>query len=468
MAEHLHLGVPILLKTLDKSSGVDPAVLERFRREARILARLNHEHIIRVLDFGETGPVLHISFEYYQGSNLRQALADGRLSERDKRDILVRIAGGLAFAHENCIIHRDIKPENILVGRAGEIKIADFGLALPSGEGRVTEAASVVGTPGYLSPEQIRGEPPSPQSDLFSLGILACELFSGSNPFMGEDVGATINNILTREIDLEKIGVPDDLRSVISALLARDPNARTRSSRALLRQLGVATPEVKRSGRRRRPLWIVLLFAPLIVAGLVVAYRALNRSESEPPKQLQKTGEPLPLAGPAPRRERPAEPAASGRNGRPGKVPGSAPGTLFIHALPWAEIYINSEKIDTTSIKDSLRLAPGTYEVRLQHPAFPPHEQRLEIRSNSTTLYTVDLDTLFGYLIPRVYPWGRIYVDEQYRGHTPLAGPIVLQPGEHRLRVINPGYRPVRRTVNTIRGDTLTIDLELEALNGDR
>jgi hypothetical protein len=139
-------------------------------------------------------------------------------------------------------------------------------------------------------------------------------------------------------------------------------------------------------------------------------------------------------------------------------------GTLFVQALPWAELYIDSIKYDTTPLQDSIRLEPGAHAIRLYHPAYPAHEQQVRIGAGETALVRIDLDTLFSYLIPRVYPWGRIYIDSIYWGQTPLAGPIVLPPGEHQIRVTNPDYGAVQRSIRTARRETLVVDFNMEDL----
>jgi len=172
LADHIFLGKKIFLKTLDEEKLPDPAVLERFKREAKILARLEHPNVIKVLDFGTKKNFFYISFECFESSNLRQLLRQSSLNNDDKENLTAQICRALLYVHGKKITHRDLKPENILTDSGLNLKIADFGLAVIKGGSDLTEASSVVGTPAYMSPEQISGKRVQPQSDLFSLGII--------------------------------------------------------------------------------------------------------------------------------------------------------------------------------------------------------------------------------------------------------------------------------------------------------
>jgi len=201
LANHKYLGKKIILKTLDTQKISDPAVLNRFKREAKILAKLDHPNIIKVLDFGTHKNHFYLSFEYFVSRNLRELFNSTEISNSEKKSLFIQLIKALNIAHSQSIIHRDIKPENILVNDSLELKIADFGLAIQKDENLMTSKSSIVGTPAYMSPEQIKGEKLTPQSDMFSLGIVVFELFSGFNPFLGKDINETINCILTFDED---------------------------------------------------------------------------------------------------------------------------------------------------------------------------------------------------------------------------------------------------------------------------
>ena len=158
LANHIFLGKKIILKSLNVSTVSDNQKIERFKREAKILAKLDHPNIIKVLDFGMHGDFFYISFEYFESKNLRQILQKENLNDEEKRNLVIQLFAGLEYAHNNGIIHRDLKPENILLGENHLLKISDFGLAQAESENFVTAQYSIVGTPSYMSPEQISGE----------------------------------------------------------------------------------------------------------------------------------------------------------------------------------------------------------------------------------------------------------------------------------------------------------------------
>jgi serine/threonine protein kinase len=177
----------VALKVLPAKPGADPAFAERFGREARALAAMNHPHIVNVYDFGQLPTLSYFVMEYVDGVNLRQLQQAARLSPREALAIVPQVCEALQFAHDRGIVHRDIKPENILVDKQGRVKIADFGLAKlirPEAGGiALTETRHAVGTPQYMAPEQVE----KPQSvdhraDIYSLGVVFYEMLTGELP----------------------------------------------------------------------------------------------------------------------------------------------------------------------------------------------------------------------------------------------------------------------------------------------
>jgi tRNA A-37 threonylcarbamoyl transferase component Bud32 len=177
----------VALKILSESLAEDPAFAERFSREARMLARLNHPGIVTVYDFGKEGELFYLMMEYVDGVNLREAMAAGTFSASEALAIVPKICEALQFAHETGVLHRDIKPENILLDERGRVKIADFGIAKllgdKAGHATLTAHGSAVGTPHYMAPEQL--ETPKnidERADIYSLGVVFYELLTGQLP----------------------------------------------------------------------------------------------------------------------------------------------------------------------------------------------------------------------------------------------------------------------------------------------
>jgi serine/threonine protein kinase len=186
-ARQVRLDRLVALKVLPPEAGRDPSFAERFTREARALARLNHPHIVGVHDFGEHDGLFYFIMEYVDGANLRRLLADGPLSPALALQIVPQICDALQYAHEEGIVHRDIKPENILLDQKGRVKIADFGLAKLLGQApthtRLTASRQVMGTPHYMAPEQMeRPLTVDHRADIYSLGVVFYEMLTGELP----------------------------------------------------------------------------------------------------------------------------------------------------------------------------------------------------------------------------------------------------------------------------------------------
>ncbi|MHC4812434.1 MAG: serine/threonine-protein kinase [Planctomycetota bacterium] len=177
----------VALKILPPQVGQDPSFAERFRREAKTLAQLNHPHVVTVHDFGEQGGYFYLLMEFVDGMNLRQMLEMGQLSAAEALNIVPQVCDALQFAHEQGIVHRDIKPENILIDQRGQVHIADFGLAKIMGRSpqdvTLTQTHHRLGTPHYMAPEQV--EQPAQvdhRADIFSLGVVFYEMLTGQLP----------------------------------------------------------------------------------------------------------------------------------------------------------------------------------------------------------------------------------------------------------------------------------------------
>src|SRR5262245_34234022 len=178
---------PVAIKVLHRSLAGDAGFVERFRREARAAASLNHQNIVAVHDWGSVDGIYYMVMEYVAGRSVRELLnQEGVLASAQAVDVLEQTLAALQHAHRQGIVHRDIKPENLMVTRDGVVKVADFGLARAFADAQITEAGTVTGTVQYLAPEQLQGEPADPRTDLYALGIVAFELVTGRLPFTGE------------------------------------------------------------------------------------------------------------------------------------------------------------------------------------------------------------------------------------------------------------------------------------------
>jgi serine/threonine protein kinase len=225
----------------------DPEFEERFIAEAKVAVRLSHTNVVQVFDFGRFAGSLFIAMEYVDGLDLAALLR--RLKQRGEKipvtaafQIAIELARGLDFAHQHGVVHRDVSPSNILLSRAGEVKIADFGIAVAAtpSRGTFTGRRKVMGKWRYMSPEQARGEPLDTRSDLFSAAAVMHELFTGEKLFPGDEAEDIIRNIhdmpLPRPSEVRP-GLPPRLDAILHAALARSPDARPARPAVMLRAL---------------------------------------------------------------------------------------------------------------------------------------------------------------------------------------------------------------------------------------
>ena len=233
LAEDQELGRHVALKLLNDRHAADEQFVERFRREAQSAAGLNHPNIVSIFDRGRAEGTYYIAMEYLDGRTLKELLVrNGPTPIPIAIDYARQILGALSFAHRNGIIHRDIKPHNIVVGGDGRLKVTDFGIAR-SGASQMTEAGSIVGTAQYLSPEQARGAPVDPRSDLYSLGIVLYEMLTGHVPFTGDTPVEIAMKHLSQIPDPPSKLRPEvqhDLDAVVMRALAKDPDQRYASA----------------------------------------------------------------------------------------------------------------------------------------------------------------------------------------------------------------------------------------------
>ena len=190
-AEDLELGRTVAVKVLRPSLVGDPEFLVRFKREARAAANLSHPNIVTVHDVGQDGPNTHyIVMEYVPGQNLKQLIrAQGAFEVDTALAIVVEVCKGVGYAHRAGLIHCDLKPQNILITPDNRVKVTDFGIAraFSAAQAETDEVEEVVwGSPHYFAPEQAAGEPPTPASDVYSIGIITFELLTGELPFTGD------------------------------------------------------------------------------------------------------------------------------------------------------------------------------------------------------------------------------------------------------------------------------------------
>jgi eukaryotic-like serine/threonine-protein kinase len=244
LAEQERLKRRVAVKILKPELAGDRTYLQRFQLEAQAAASLVHANIAQIYEVGCVDQLHYIAQEYVQGQNLRDYIArHGPPDLPHALSIMRQVASALVKAAEQGVVHRDIKPENIMLTAGGEVKVADFGLARLTGPGtsnELTQIGITLGTPLYMSPEQVEGKPLDPRSDIYSLGVTCYHMLSGSPPFEGETaLGVAVQHLKKSPQPLESLrpDLPPSLCRIVHQMLAKDPARRFATARDLLREL---------------------------------------------------------------------------------------------------------------------------------------------------------------------------------------------------------------------------------------
>jgi eukaryotic-like serine/threonine-protein kinase len=294
----------VALKVLHEHFSADPKYVERFRREARAIARLNHPNIVTVIDRGEFGKRQFIVFEHIPGENVKEVVErEGQLPVAQALALTHQIARGLAFAHQHGVVHRDVKPQNVLLDESGTAKVTDFGIARSLDPGdELTQAGTLLGTSDYIAPEQASGQPVDARSDQYSLGVLLYELLTGEVPYPADSFMAVAMRHLRDPVPSvreRRPDVPDRVDEIVARAMAKRPEDRFRSTERMMAAIEAALaddggpgagphgatgvlPRVQQPspGRnaarpRHRPRQRRRRFSPLLLALLVVGAGAI-------------------------------------------------------------------------------------------------------------------------------------------------------------------------------------------------
>ena len=325
----------VAVKLLAEHLAADSNFVSRFRREALAAARLVHPNIVQVFDFGaeESTGRQYIVMEFVDGPSCAEILRElGRLEPDDAVSILTQACRGLDYAHRNGVVHRDVKPGNLLRGRdGGQVKLADFGIAKAAEHSDMTKVGSVLGTAAYLSPEQARGEPAGPSSDLYALGVVSYQLLAGRLPYEAAsltDLARQQDTIAPQPLHEVDPDIPRALSLVVARALERDPEDRFADAAAMERALsdsmrGIA-PEPTAATQA-----LDQTEATRMLEGTAVT-TPLARTQAAPPRRRRMEPIDEPPRPPQRRRAAPAPPPQ--RRKRPGGA-GRALRTLLLLAL---------------------------------------------------------------------------------------------------------------------------------------
>jgi len=457
----------VILKVLNRHVSDDDEIRERFAREARSLARIRHNNIVTVYDYGIAGDHAYIAMEYISGTTLAQFLKkNGPLDGVKAEALFAQIGSALRYIHKLGIVHRDVKPDNILIDEEGHFRLTDFGLAHLVDGDHMTQQGASLGTPAYMAPELIEGAPSTASADIFSFGVTLYEALTGISPFKSEQIAATLQNVLGREVDFSNPSVGEGWRERLQLMLQKDVGKRGGWQDLVQQEASGSKQRTKDNSKSkaRRLFWI----APLLVFA-VIAVMALLRKAPEMTNSAQFAGDSIALPARADtigiqksnitetgansaktsgtvQKTTSTDKAIAQKNKADENVisADSAMGRLHLRAVPWAEVYLDNVYVQTTPY--TLERKAGDYTLEFRHPSRQNISRTVRLTAGHSDTLDVLLPAVNGFLSVLAVPWGNVFINGELIGETPLQE-FALPQGRHVLRIENPSYPALTDTI---------------------
>jgi eukaryotic-like serine/threonine-protein kinase len=400
------LGRIVAIKALKPSIAVDSQFAKRFEREASFMASLQHENILHVHDFLKQEGSMFIVMEYVKGIDLFDLLERRRMLPVDVAAIIaLAVARALDYAHFRGIVHRDVKPANVMVSRQGEVKLMDFGIARDDSQRDLTETGTGLGTPSYMSPEQILGDKLDFRSDIFSLGIVLYQMVTGRKPFIEDDSHTVMQKIrLDRYVSPRKLNpsVPRRLEQIMARCMEKLPANRYPSTQALIDELieflATRVP-INHSAR------LVMFLREVCVISDAEADEILEAAGSRGPRKREHDR------------------------------------TLLRHTA-----------LAMGGMLAGIVLTGAAIQAFARDGAAVP--------SPTTMLEAHEVDD-YGYLQLVVEPWAEVYADGKLLAVTPTAERLRLRAGRHFLKFVHPHYGATTREITIVQGKVQQVDVRL-------
>ena len=461
---------------------------KRFQREVQSAGKLNHPNIVTVYDVGRTEGVAYMAMEFLEGKELREILDSGVVLPIEKiAHIASQVADGLGFAHEHGIVHRDVKPANVMVMKNGLIKITDFGIAQMSSASR-TMSGMVMGSPKYMSPEQVVGQAVDGRSDIFSLGVVLYEMLAGKTPFAGENISAIMYQILNDEPIPPKAfnqNIPDSINFIVLKALAKHPDKRYQNAKEMARDLKrYKTMEISASGdhpppeesmerrkQARENLGDTTQMMPSLVSpnpsgaahglaprdgwwntqrfllyaaipAMIVTFAAVV--------VLSKAKQPVPPSAPS-KQVVVAPPVTNPSLDTAQQTPPAMQATAPVLAPSDApKVVIAKDAADKPVLNKAMEKTKTKNE-----------KAKIDSAKKSETL---SKPTIMGNasVTLAISPWGEVFVDGKRLGVSPPLRDLTLSSGKHTILIVNATFNPYSKTINLTPGSTHKIKYKFQ------
>lgn len=420
----------VAIKTINLNLSGDEiaSFVDRFNREAKSAGRLNHPNIVTIYDVGKTDDIAFIAMEYLKGRELKEIIASNQKLQPERIvEITAQVADALAFAHNHGVVHRDIKPANIMVLRNGVVKIMDFGIAMTS-SGSQTQAGTILGSPKYMSPEQVSGRAVDGRSDIFSLGAVLYELLTGISAFgrgNSSNLTSTMYQVMNEIPDLPtrlNPSIPAAFDYIVSKALAKKPEERYQSAREMVydlrnfkkltipAQLPSTALSKKKSGEHsgrdgdatmvmstnKQPIipewsWQKKLIGIVIAVFFLAAVVLFIYAQREPAKMSTNDkksaigGNTLaPTAKQPPAQASDKKTGAQSKVGKNQKIAALAKANINFTVLPWGEVFIDGKKKGVSPPLKKIKLSPGKHRIEIKNATFSPYRKTVQLKAGES------------------------------------------------------------------------------------
>jgi eukaryotic-like serine/threonine-protein kinase len=476
----------VLLKRLLPEASLDARVVERFSDEARLVARIQHPNVVKILSFGYDDESPYLVAEFVDGLDLAELVSRGPVPVSLALFILREAVRGIGAAHDSGILHRDVKPSNILLSFEGEVKVVDFGFA--SIEDEVEDLQEIRGTLPYLAPEQVKGEPPSRSTDLFALGATFFEMLTGRRAFLGNDSSTILESVLHYDPVPQlaaKVEVPAEVIAICGRLMSRfveeryefwheleaectaileclpdevgarelagfieDPDTfiDPLSERADVREESPEETVAEGSSLRARE-WRLAVPAAFMIFTILFVMAALggyfgrqDAGDDVANRIIEDVRYPLwlyPLGPDGREAAETVEDELEELEPLPARV--DRRGAVRLNVEPWAVVIAGRDTLGRAPFADRIYLAEGRHRLTFLHPEFPAYQRTIVVEPNRDQTVNVSLWESVGRLRIEVSPWAAVSIDGVARDTIPpQPNPYVLAPGSYRLALDHP------------------------------